>query len=251
MAIQDASAQDTNPQPVPKEQITDSGEGHLDEKKLKQFYIGSIDQGTTNTRFIIFDGLGEPVAQHQIEFTQKYPQSGWHEHDPKEIISTVEECIERATSIFIDNGHDVSEIKAVGITNQRETTVVWDTNTGKPLYNAIAWPDTRTKGLVRELKQREGADKLQELCGLPLSTYPSSVKLMWMLNHVDEVKKAYEEGRLSFGTIDTWILYNLNGGKEKDIHVTDTTNASRTMFMNIHKIEYDDTLISFFGFDRK
>jgi glycerol kinase len=159
--------------------------------------------------------------------------------------------MERATNIFVDQGHEISDIKAIGITNQRETTVVWDTNTGEPLYNAIAWPDTRTKGLVRELKLKEGADKLQNLCGLPLSTYPSSVKLVWLIDHVEEVRKAYDEGRLSFGTIDTWILYNLNGGKEKDLHVTDATNASRTMFMNLHTVQYDDTLLEFFGLDRK
>lgn len=252
MAIESASAHDTNPQPVPKEQVADGADGpQLDEERLKQFFIGSIDQGTTSTRFIIFDGLGEPVAQHQIEFTQKYPQSGWHEHDPKEIIQSVEQCIERATSIFLDLEHEVSDIKAVGITNQRETTVVWDTNTGEPLYNAIAWPDTRTKGMVRDLKARDGADKLQDLCGLPLSTYPSSVKLLWLLEHVDAVKEAYEEGRLSFGTIDTWILYNLNGGKERNVFVTDSTNASRTMFMNLHTVQYDDKLLDFFGLDRK
>jgi glycerol kinase len=175
----------------------------------------------------------------------------WHEHDPKEIITSVEQCIEEATSKFIDQGHDISDIKAVGITNQRETVVVWDTNTGEPLHNAIAWPDTRTKGLVRELKSRQGAEKLQEICGLPLSTYPSSVKLLWLLDHVDEVKQAYNEGRLSFGTIDTWLIYQLNGGKEQDIHVTDSTNASRTMFMNLHTVQYDDRLLDFFQLERK
>jgi glycerol kinase len=164
-------------------------------------------------------------------------------------LDSVQQCIEKATEAFKDQGHDISDIKAIGITNQRETTVVWDTQTGEPLHNAIAWPDTRTKGLVRELKAREGADKLHDLCGLPLSTYPSSVKLLWLLDHVDEVRKAYGESRLSFGTIDTWLLYNLNG-KEKNIHVTDATNASRTMFMNLHKVEYDDTLLGFFGLDR-
>jgi glycerol kinase len=185
-----------------------------------------------------------------MEFTQLYPQSGWHEHDPKELIRSVEQCIEKATYLFQDNGHDIKDIKAVGITNQRETTVVWDTNTGEPLYNAIAWPDTRTKGLVRELKNKEGADKLLEKCGLPLSTYPASVKLVWLIDHVEEVRKAYDEGRLSFGTVDTWILYNLNGGKERDVHVTDCTNASRTMFMNLHTVQYDDELLDFFGLDR-
>lgn len=126
---------------------------------------------------------------------------------------------------------------------------MWDTNTGEPLHNAIAWPDTRTKGLVRELKNRPGADELREMCGLPLSTYPSSVKLVWLIEHVEEVRKAYDEGRLSFGTIDTWILYHLNG-KKKGVHVTDATNASRTMFMNLHSVQYDDKLLKFFGIDR-
>lgn len=150
---------------------------------------------------------------------------------------------------FVDQGHDIAHIKAVGITNQRETTLVWDTHTGEPLYNAIAWPDTRTKGLVRELKAKDGADQLQDICGLPLSTYPSSVKLLWLLKNVDAVSKAYEEGHLSFGTVDTWLLYHLNGGKDKDFYVTDATNASRTMFMNLHTVEYDDTLLDFFGLD--
>ena len=151
----------------------------------------------------------------------------------------------------MDQGHDILDIKAIGVTNQRETTVVWDTNTGEPLHNAIAWPDTRTKGLVRELKSQMGADKLQEICGLPLSTYPSSVKLVWLLRNVKEVRKAYDEGRLSFGTIDTWLLYHLNGGSAKNVHVTDATNASRTMFMNLWTIQYDDDLLRFFGLDRE
>jgi glycerol kinase len=138
----------------------------------------------------------------------------------------------------------------VGITNQRETTVVWDTNTGEPLHNAIAWPDTRTRDLVHNLKAKNGADELQDICGLPLSTYPSSVKLVWLLQHVDAVRKAYDEGRLAFGTIDTWLLYNLNGGKEKNVLVTDATNASRTMFVNLHTVEYDDKLLKFFDLDR-
>ncbi|KAF2116076.1 hypothetical protein BDV96DRAFT_491626 [Lophiotrema nucula] len=249
--MENTSGKGADPQPVPKEQVTEQSSGvQLDEKKLKKFYIGSIDQGTTSTRFIIFDGTGQPIAQHQIEFSQMYPQSGWHEHDPKEILTSVEQCIEKATQSFIDQGHDISDIKAVGITNQRETTVVWDTNTGEALHNAIAWPDTRTMGLVRELKARDGADDLQDICGLPLSTYPSSVKLLWLLHHVDDVRKAYDEGRLSFGTIDTWLLYHLNGGKEKDILITDATNASRTMFMNLHTVQYDDKLLDFFQLDR-
>lgn len=238
------------PQSVPKENVEGPEGTHSNEKKLKKFYIGSIDQGTTSTRFIIFDGVGQPVAQHQIESTQMYPQSGWHEHDPKELIDSVNDCIEKATQSFLDQGHEISDIKAIGITNQRETTLVWDTNTGEPLHNAIAWPDTRTKGLVRELRAKGGADELLEICGLPLSTYPSSVKLVWLLRNVDAVRKAYDEGRLSFGTVDTWLLYHLNGGKEKNVHVTDATNASRTMFMNLHTVQYDEGLLEFFEVDR-
>lgn len=175
--------------------------------------------------------------------------SRWHEHDAHELVTSVTECMEKAATSFIEQGHKISDIKSIGITNQRETTIVWDTETGEPLYNAIAWPDTRTKGLVRELKEREGADKLPEICGLPLTTYPSSVKLLWLLRNVDAVKKAYEEGRLSFGTVDTWLLYHLNGGKDNGFHVTDATNASRTMFMNLHNLQYDDKLLSFFELD--
>lgn len=170
-----------------------------------------------------------------------------------ELLQTVETCVEKAVEEFTAKGNHISQIRSVGITNQRETLVLWDKNTGEPLYNAVVWPDTRTASLVRELKQRKDADKLQELCGLPLSTYPSSVKLVWLLRHVESVKKAYEEGRLVFGTIDSWLIFKLNGGndrKEGPIHVTDSTNASRTMFMNIHKLEYDDTLLNFFKLDR-
>ncbi|KAF4631741.1 hypothetical protein G7Y89_g6386 [Cudoniella acicularis] len=221
-----------------------------EEEKLKHWFIGSIDQGTTSSRFLIFDGEGTPVASHQIEFENIYPESGWHEHDPLELVASVEECIEKATADFIEQGYTKDQIKAVGITNQRETTVCWDTNTGEPLYNAIVWPDTRTTSLVRELKHRDGADELKELCGLPLSTYPSSVKFLWLLQNIEVIRNAYEEGRCSFGTVDSWLIYKLNGGKEAGVHVTDTTNASRTMFMNLHTLQYDDKLLGFFKIDR-
>lgn len=159
--------------------------------------------------------------------------------------------MEEATKKFLEMGHKLEQLKTIGITNQRETTVCWDTNTGEPLYNAIVWPDTRTKNMVRQLKKRDGADELLQLCGLPLSTYPSSVKLLWLLDHVEAVKKAYDEGRLSFGTVDSWLIYKLNGGKEANIHVTDSTNASRTMFMNIHTLKYDEKLLGFFKIDSK
>jgi glycerol kinase len=176
----------------------------------------------------------------------------WHEHDPLELVSSVEQCMDEAVRKFEDLGYSRSAIRSIGITNQRETTVVWDSNTGEPLCNAVVWPDTRTKALVRELKSRDGADSLMDLCGLPLSTYPSSVKLLWLLQNVDSVKQAYEEGRLAFGTVDTWLIYKLNGGAkaEKPVHVTDSTNASRTMFMNLRTMQYDDKLLGFFGIDK-
>lgn len=216
------------------------------------WFVGSIDQGTTSSRFLIFNGEGDPVVSHQIEFENLYPKSGWHEHDPLELLASVEDCIEGAMRKFEDLGHSKIDIKSIGITNQRETTVVWDSVTGEPLYNAIVWPDTRTKALVRELKERSDSNKLTELCGLPLSTYPSSVKLLWLLQNVDAVKQAYDEGRLAFGTVDSWLIYKLNGGAkaEKPIHVTDSTNASRTMFMNLRTLQYDARLLKFFGLDR-
>ena len=162
----------------------------------------------------------------------------------------MERCIEEATKSFSELGYSVANIKAIGITTQRESTIVWDKETGAVLHNAIAWPDTRTQSIVRELKEREGADELQGICGLPLSTYPSSLKLTWMLRNLDQVKKAYDEGRLVFGTVDTWLLYNLNG-KQNRVHVTDVTNASRTMFANLHTLEYDQTVLDFFRIDRK
>ncbi|KMQ46015.1 hypothetical protein HL42_3271 [Trichophyton rubrum] len=173
-------------------------------------FIGAIDQGTTSTRFIIFDLQGSIAASHQTELGRVHDQPGWHEQDPAEIVSSAQKCIEQATKTFINNGHDISEIEVIGVTNQRETTVVWDWETGKPLYNAIAWPDTRTKSIVREFKDK-GADQLQEICGLPISTYSSSAKLVWLLRNVPEVKTAYDAGNLAFGTVDTWLLYNLNG----------------------------------------
>ncbi|KAK0628943.1 hypothetical protein B0T17DRAFT_588909 [Bombardia bombarda] len=226
---------------------------HETEEEIKrQWFVGSIDQGTTSSRFLIFNGEGDPVASHQIEFENLYPRSGWHEHEPMELLSSVEECIDKAMGKFVALGHSKADIRSIGITNQRETTVVWDTTTGEPICNAIVWPDTRTKALVRELKSRKSADTLTDLCGLPLSTYPSSVKLMWLLQNDGAVKQAYEEGRLAFGTVDSWLIYKLNGGAqaEKPIHVTDSTNASRTMFMNLHTLQYDDKLLEFFGIDR-
>ncbi|OJJ49435.1 hypothetical protein ASPZODRAFT_92117 [Penicilliopsis zonata CBS 506.65] len=217
---------------------------------LKDRYIGAIDQGTTSSRFIIFDCTGVPVASYQTEFRQIHEHSGWHEHDPLELVDSVYTCIEEAMKTFLALGHSKCEIEAIGITSQRETTLVWDWQTGEPLHNAIAWPDTRTKQLVRELKEQPGAEELLNICGIPLSTYPSSVTLVWMLRNCPEVQRAYEEGRLAFGTVDSWLLWNLNGGPDGNRLVTDVTNASRTMFMNLHTLQYDDRLLDFFQIDR-
>ncbi|KAG9953577.1 glycerol kinase, partial [Aureobasidium melanogenum] len=209
-------------------------------------FIGSIDQGTTSSRFLIFNKAGEPVASHQEEFSQIYPQPGWHEHDPEEIVSSVHNCIEGAVEAFKKDGNSVDSIKAIGITNQRETTVVWDIESGEALYNAIVWTDTRSQHIVKELKSRKGADELTQKCGLPLSTYPSVTKLLWLLKNEPRVKEAYEKGTLAFGTIDAWLVYKLNG-HEKRVFVSDPTNASRTMFMDIHTLKYNPELIAFFG----
>ncbi|ETS74322.1 hypothetical protein PFICI_14188 [Pestalotiopsis fici W106-1] len=214
-----------------------------------EWFIGSVDQGTTSTRFIIFSSQADIVASHQIEFENHYPESGWHEHDPYDLIKSVEDCMDEAVKQFTSQGWSVSQLRAIGITNQRETTLCWDKHTGEPLGNAVVWPDTRTKDLVRELKMKQGAEMILERTGLPLSTYPSSVKLMWLLRNDQAVKQSYDEKRLAFGTVDTWLIYKLNGGPKNNVHVTDTTNASRTMFMNLRTLKYDDDLLSFFEID--
>ncbi|PLB35014.1 glycerol kinase, partial [Aspergillus candidus] len=175
----------------------------------------------------------------------------YHEQDPFELVDSVYICIEEAMKSFLALGHSADAIEAIGITSQRETAICFDWETGEPLHNAIAWPDTRTNGLVRDLKEQPGADDLASICGLPLSTYPSSVTLVWMLRNLPEVREAYEAGRLAFGTVDTWLIYNLNGGPAGGRLVTDVTNASRTMFMNLETLDYDDRLLDFFGIDRK
>lgn len=171
----------------------------------------------------------------------------WHEHDPLELVSSVETCVEEAVKQFESQGYSRAAIKSVGITSQRETTVLWDHETGEPLCNAIVWTDTRSQEIVRELKEREGASQLQQICGLPLSTYSSSTKLLWMLAHIPKAREAYEKGTMAFGTVDAWLVYRLNGGVRTNVFVSDHTNASRTMFMNIETLQYDDRLLDFFG----
>lgn len=162
-------------------------------------------------------------------------------------MSSVEKCIEEAVKQFESEGYSRYGIKAIGITNQRETTVVWDHDTGEPLYNAIVWTDTRPQAIVHELKQKRESSQLQAICGLPLTTYSSATKLLWMIEHVPKVKDAYERGTLAFGTVDAWLVYRLNGGASANVFVSDPTNASRTMFMNLETLQYDNFLLDFFG----
>ncbi|MCB0222730.1 MAG: glycerol kinase GlpK [Anaerolineae bacterium] len=193
-------------------------------------YVASIDQGTTSTRCMIFNHAGEVVAIHQLEHEQIYPKPGWVEHDPMEVWSRTVEVIkgamERANA-------SASDIAAVGITNQRETTVVWDKKTGKPYYNAIVWQDTRTDKICNELAKDGGQNRFQKLVGLPLATYFSGPKVKWILDNVDGVREAAERGDAVFGNMDTWVIWNLTGGTSGGAHITDVTNASRTMLMNL------------------
>ncbi|CAG8520348.1 2139_t:CDS:2 [Ambispora leptoticha] len=215
-------------------------------------FIGSIDQGTTSSRFLIFDDKGGLVTYHQEEYPQHYPEPGWVEHDPNDILNSVYLCIKVTIEQFEKLGHSVKDIKAVGITNQRETTLAWDRLTGKALYNAIVWCDTRTHDLVHRLNKNSslGADALKETCGLPITTYFSALKLKWMLENVPAVKEAHDKDNLLFGTVDSWLIWNLTGGIENGLHLTDVTNASRTMFMDIKTLQWSDKSLKFFEIKR-
>jgi glycerol kinase len=205
-----------------------------------QKYILALDQGTTSSRAIVFNHHGEPVSVAQKEFTQIYPQPGWVEHDAEEIWSTqagvAQEAITRA-------GIDSSQLAAIGITNQRETTVVWDRRTGKPVHNAIVWQDRRTSAYCDQIKQAGRGKRIQEKTGLIIDAYFSATKIRWILDHVDGAKQLAREGHLAFGTIDTWLIWNLSQGK---CHITDVSNASRTMLFNIHTLEWDKELLDLF-----
>jgi glycerol kinase len=211
---------------------------------MKNFYILSLDQGTTSSRAIVFDHSGMPVATAQKEFTQTFPRPGWVEHDPEEIWSTQSgvaiEAITRA-------GIDSSKIAGIGITNQRETTVVWNRNTGKPVYNAIVWQDRRTSELCDRIKNN-GFDKtILKKTGLIVDAYFSATKIKWILDNVAGARASADKGELAFGTIDTWLIWKLTSGK---LHVTDVSNASRTMLCNIHTLEWDDELLEIFDIPR-
>jgi len=205
-------------------------------------YIGAIDQGTTSTRFIIFNHGGQIVAVDQREHIQIYPKPGWVEHDPLEIWERAQEVMRGALS---KAGITSSELAAVGITNQRETTVVWEKTTGKPVCNAIVWQDTRTDQICNELARDGGQDRLRAKTGLPLATYFSGPKLKWILDNVPGVRERAENGELLFGNIDTWLIWNLTGA-----HVTDVTNASRTLLMDLETLDWDEETLRLLGIPR-
>ncbi len=207
-------------------------------------FAAAIDQGTTSTRFMIFDHAGMVVAVDQKEHEQIYPKPGWVEHDPMEIWQRTQEVIDGALK---KSGVDPKDIAAVGITNQRETTVVWDRATGKPVYNAIVWQDTRTDTICNELAKDGGQDRFRTHVGLPLATYFSGPKIKWILDNVPGVRAKAEKGEVLFGNIDTWVIWNLTGGPNGGVHVTDVSNASRTMLMNLETLDWDDSILKIMG----
>jgi glycerol kinase len=205
-------------------------------------YIGAIDQGTTSTRFIVFDRTGETIARAQMEHRQIYPRPGWVEHDPQEIWRNTQLAIADALR-SADLTH--RDLAAIGITNQRETTLLWDRATGEPVHNAVVWQDTRVDPLVAEYARDGGQDRFRAQTGLPLASYFSGLKLRWLLDNVPDARPRAEAGDLAFGTIDSWLLWNFTGK-----HLTDVTNASRTQLMNLATLDWDDTLLAAFGIPR-
>ena len=207
-------------------------------------YVLAIDQGTTSSRAIIFDKHGSIVSTGQLEHEQIFPRAGWVEHDPEEIWNNVREVIGQALSKADLTRHDIA---AIGITNQRETAVVWDRTTGKPVYNAIVWQDTRTQPIVDRLAADGGVERFKPVVGLPLATYFSGTKIVWILENVEGAREKAEAGDLIFGTTDTWVLWNLTGGVDGGVHATDVTNASRTMFMDLETLSWRDDILEAFG----
>ncbi|KAF7331359.1 Glycerol kinase [Mycena kentingensis (nom. inval.)] len=225
-------------------------------------FVGSLDCGTTSVRFMVFDQYANVIAEHQLEFPQYYDHPGWHSHDASEIQEHADKCVEAAVKKMVDAGWAADSIKVIGITNQRETAVAWSRKTGKPLCKAIVWTDSRTKNIVAHFEHKlaetgievapgefkKGADALREITGLPLSTYFSAVKLRWMLDNHSEVAAAHEADDLAFGTVESWVVYNLLGGAATNIHISDLTNASRTLLLNTKTLQWEKSLLPFFGF---
>src|SRR5580698_3559400 len=210
-------------------------------------FVGAIDQGTTSTRFMVFDHSGAEVARHQLEHTQIMPQPGWVEHNPIEIWERT--CAVIMTALNSKNLRP-ADLGALGLTNQRETTVVWDRRTGRPYGNAIVWQDTRTDRIAAALERDGRGDVIRHKAGLPPATYFSGGKLQWMLEHIDGLRAEAQAGDAIFGTIDTWLLWNLTGGPSGGVHVTDVTNASRTMLMNLTTLDWDEELLELFTVPR-
>ena len=210
-------------------------------------FVGAVDQGTTSSRFMLFDHSGNEVAKHQLEHEQILPQAGWVEHNPVEIWERTVAVIQTA----LNNANlGASDLAALGITNQRETTVVWNRRTGRPYYNAIVWQDTRTDRIASALDRDERGGVIRRKAGLPPATYFSGGKIQWILENVDGVREAAENGDAIFGNTDSWVIWNLTGGPDGGSHVTDVTNASRTMLMNLETLDWDDELLGFFNIPR-
>ncbi|MFD3564434.1 glycerol kinase GlpK [Streptomyces sp. NPDC058686] len=204
-------------------------------------YVAAIDQGTTSSRCIIFNHGGEIVAVDQREHRQIFPKPGWVEHDATEIWSKVQAVVAGALA---KAGLRADDLSALGITNQRETTVLWDRATGRPVHNAIVWQDTRTSALCNELGGTDGQDRFREQTGLPLASYFSGPKAAWLLDNVPGLRTRAERGEIAFGTIDSWLIWNLTGGTDGGVHVTDVTNAGRTMLMNLETLQWDQGILS-------
>jgi glycerol kinase len=210
-------------------------------------FVGAVDQGTTSTRFMVFDHRGNEVGRHQLEHEQILPKAGWVEHNPVEIWDRTQSVIRTAMNRL----HlDASDLAALGITNQRETTVVWNRKTGRPYHNAIVWQDTRTDRIASALDRGGKGDIIRQKAGLPPATYFSGGKIQWILENVDGVREAAEQGDAIFGNTDSWLIWNLTGGTDGGNHITDVTNASRTMLMNLETLDWDDELLSLFDIPR-
>ncbi|MCF6523232.1 glycerol kinase GlpK [Streptomyces sp. JJ36] len=207
-------------------------------------FIAAIDQGTTSSRCIVFDRDGRIVSVDQKEHEQIFPKPGWVEHDAAEIWTNVQQVVSGALE---KAGIARESVKALGITNQRETTVLWDRTTGEPVHNALVWQDTRTDALCKELGRNVGQDRFRRETGLPLASYFAGPKIRWLLDNVEGLRERAERGDLLFGTMDSWVIWNLTGGTEGGVHVTDVTNASRTMLMNLHTLEWDAKICESMG----